>query len=68
MSAGATVDRYQVNDTLSALAASLGIFLDDDTLNDLTHHVADVLDAARDDVCPPESGGHTSGESGGGTT
>lgn len=40
------VDRYRVNDALSALAAEVGVTLDDDTLNELTHQVADVLDAA----------------------
>jgi len=39
------VDRYAVNDALCALAAQVGVILDDDTLNELTHHVADVLDA-----------------------
>ena len=31
-----------VNDALSALAAEHGQDIDDDVLNDLTHHVADV--------------------------
>ncbi len=38
------VDRYQVNDALTALAAVFGVRLDDGTLNELTHHVADVLE------------------------
>jgi hypothetical protein len=40
----AKVDRYRVNDVLSGLAAECGVTLDDDTLNELTHHVADVLE------------------------
>jgi hypothetical protein len=40
-----TVDRYRVNDVLTALAYECGVTLDDDVLNDLTHTVADVLDA-----------------------
>jgi hypothetical protein len=38
------VDRYRVNDDLTALAASFGVELDDHALNELTHAVADVLD------------------------
>lgn len=38
------MDRYRVNDVLTALAAEMGVELDDDTLNDLTHHVADALE------------------------
>jgi hypothetical protein len=38
------VDRYDVNDALTALASRFGVELDDDELNELTHHVADVLD------------------------
>lgn len=41
------LDRYLVNDALSALASDHGVQLEDDTLNELTHHVADVLDAAK---------------------
>ena len=41
-----TVDRYRVNDVLTALAREFLITPDDDTLNELTHHVADVLEAA----------------------
>lgn len=38
------VDRYAVNDALTALATHTGVALDDATLNDLTHHVSDVLE------------------------
>jgi hypothetical protein len=41
------LDRYLVNDALSALASDHGVELEDDTLNELTHHVADVLDGAQ---------------------
>jgi hypothetical protein len=41
------LDRYLVNDALSALASDHGVELDDDTLNELAHHVADVLDGAQ---------------------
>ena len=37
-----TIDRYDVNDALTALA---GGRLDDDSLNELTHVVADAIDA-----------------------
>ncbi len=40
-----TIDRYRVNDVLTALANECGVDLDDDALNELTHHVADVLEA-----------------------
>lgn len=40
------VDRYRVNDTLTALAAEHGVTLDDDVLNELTHHVSDVIEDA----------------------
>ena len=40
-------DRFAVNDALTNLSYDFGVELDDDTLNELTHHVADVLDAAR---------------------
>lgn len=46
-----SVDRYRVNDALGALANEFGIELDDDTLNELTHHVADVLETATDSTC-----------------
>jgi hypothetical protein len=54
------VDRYRVNDALSGLAAECGVTLDDDTLNELTHHVADVLeqeDEADHAVMCPKHGG-----------
>ena len=37
------VDRYAVNDALTALMTRFGVRLDDETLNELTHHVAEVL-------------------------
>jgi hypothetical protein len=40
------MNMYRINDVLTSLANEAGVTLDDDTLNDLTHHVADVLDAA----------------------
>lgn len=40
-----TVDRYRVNDALTNLATEAGAVLGDDTLNELTHHISDVLDA-----------------------
>lgn len=40
------IDRYRVNDALAALASDEGKVIDDDTLNDLTHQVADAIDAA----------------------
>jgi len=43
-----TIDRYAVNDALSTLAEQLNSKLDDATLDDLTHRVADALDAGRD--------------------
>lgn len=39
-----TIDRYRVNDDLTALAASFGVTIPDDALNELSHHVADVLE------------------------
>lgn len=39
-----TLDRIHVNDVLTALAALTGHTVPDDVLNDLTHHVADVLE------------------------
>ena len=36
-------DLYLINDTLTALANMLGKSLDDDTLNDLTLYVADIV-------------------------
>ncbi len=36
------IDRYEVNDTLTALANGR---LDDNSLNDLTHVIADAIDA-----------------------
>lgn len=39
------MDRYRVNDALAALAAEMGSEIDDEILNDLTHHVANVLEA-----------------------
>lgn len=36
--------KYRINDVLTALADEMGVEIDDDTLNELTHHVADVLD------------------------
>ena len=35
--------RYEINNRLCALAEECGVKLDDDTMNELTHHVADVL-------------------------
>lgn len=40
------VDRYKVNDVLTALSNDVGVPLDDATLNELTHTVADALDEA----------------------
>lgn len=40
------IDRYAVNDTLTALANDAGVSLADGVLNDLTHTVADAIDAA----------------------
>lgn len=37
------MDLYRVNDVLTSLAAEAGVELDDETLNDLTFHVADAL-------------------------
>jgi hypothetical protein len=48
-----SVDRYSVNDALAALASGFGIGLDDDALNELTHHVADVLDGVAAAAEPP---------------
>ena len=42
-----TVDRYRINDVLGALSAEFSVTLDDDTLNELTHHVADVIEKGR---------------------
>jgi hypothetical protein len=42
------MDRYKVNDALSALANDAGVELSDEQLNELTHHVADVLEGKRD--------------------
>jgi hypothetical protein len=47
------VDRYNVNDALAALASGFGVELDDEELNELTHHVADVLDGAPAAVVQP---------------
>lgn len=41
-----TVDRLLVNEVVRGLAAEFGVTLDDTTLDDLTHHVANVLDRA----------------------
>lgn len=38
------MDLYAINDALSALAQEQGVTLDDDVLNDVTHHVARVLE------------------------
>jgi len=39
------IDRlYRINDALTALANEFDQDLDDDTLGELTHHVADVLE------------------------
>lgn len=46
-------DRYRVNDALGALASEFGVDLDDATLNELTHTVADVLDRAADPATRP---------------
>jgi hypothetical protein len=35
--------RYDVNDALTTLALQANVELDDDTLNELTHLVADAL-------------------------
>jgi hypothetical protein len=35
--------RYEINDALTALALQAGVALDDDSLNELTHLVADAL-------------------------
>jgi len=40
----ATVDRFLVNDELTALAEHFGARLTDGELNELTHHVADLFD------------------------
>lgn len=39
-----TVNRYDVNDALTELASRFGVQFADDTMNDLTHLVSDVLD------------------------
>lgn len=36
-------DLYRINDVLTALAYELGEDVSDETLDDLTHYVADVL-------------------------
>jgi hypothetical protein len=74
----AKVDRYRVNDVLSGLAAECGVTLDDDTLNDLTHHVADVLEQEdetddseeRGDICMAlrEAGAPMAADEAGGMT
>src|SRR5512133_1178694 len=46
-------DRYRVNDALGALASEFGVDLDDTTLNELPHTVADVLDRAADPANRP---------------
>lgn len=50
------VDRYMVNTALGALADGFGLRLDDDTLNELSHHVADVLDEKGTEYAPERSG------------
>ena len=40
----ATVDRYEVNDMLTSFSFQVGIRLEDDDLNDLTHQVAEFLE------------------------
>lgn len=46
-----TADRlYRINDALTALTGEMGASLDDTALNDLTFHVAKVIDAALDPV------------------
>lgn len=47
------VDRYRVNDALTALAAECGVEMPDEQLNELTHHVADEIDKAMD--APPDA-------------
>jgi hypothetical protein len=39
-----TVDRYQLNDTLTAYTFEIGVRLEDEDLNELTHTVADFLE------------------------
>lgn len=41
---GMDIDRYAVNDALTELCGRFNVELDDDTLNELTHHVADTLE------------------------
>lgn len=41
------IDRYTVNDALTALAATHSVTLSDDVLNELTHEVGDALDKAQ---------------------
>jgi hypothetical protein len=40
-----TIDRYRINDALTNLANEFESELDDNTLNELTHHVANVIEA-----------------------
>jgi hypothetical protein len=39
------IDRYALNDWLSALAADQDIILTDNDLNELVHYVADFIEA-----------------------
>lgn len=38
------IDRTRVNDRLTSLMEEFGVIMDDDALNELTHHVADVME------------------------
>lgn len=43
-------DLYHINDTLTALAHELGADASDETLDDLTHYVADTLLGRREEI------------------
>jgi hypothetical protein len=41
------LNRYRINDALSALAMEMGVDLGENALDELTHHVAEMLEKAR---------------------
>ncbi len=52
-----TERQYRINDMLSALASEFGVPLDDDTLNELTHCVADVFEGGEVTALADDSDG-----------